>query len=156
MEHIKFWTRYALEQLDREDIIPISEAAERLLVLTAAVESDGRHVVQVGGGPALGLWQMEPDTAEDIYKNYLRYRSRTHEFVVDQQRGLSVENALRLLPVYGAVMARLHYRRAPQRLPDENDAFGMAAYWKDHYNTHLGAGKIEKAERCFRRLYPEV
>ena len=47
------------------------ERAETLMLATALVESGGRHTRQIGGGPALGLWQMEPETHDDIYTHYL-------------------------------------------------------------------------------------
>ena len=46
----------------------------QLLLGTAAVESYFIYRRQLGGGPAVGLWQMESRTARDIFDNYLRYR----------------------------------------------------------------------------------
>ena len=43
--------------------------------MTACHESGGfRYDRQVGGGPALSYYQIEPDTLFDLYKNYLGYR----------------------------------------------------------------------------------
>jgi len=58
------------DHLRREIIAPAlrhigmwSGAAENLLLGTAAVESRmGTYLRQVGGGPALGIWQVEPVT----------------------------------------------------------------------------------------------
>ncbi|RFD18931.1 hypothetical protein DY926_13985, partial [Komagataeibacter melaceti] len=46
-------------------------AAVNLLAGTALAESGCRRLVQDGGGPALGLWQMEPFTHDDIWKTFL-------------------------------------------------------------------------------------
>jgi hypothetical protein len=37
-------------------------------------------------------------------------------------------------------MCRVRYLRAPGTLPLANDVGAIAAYWKLHYNTPLGAG----------------
>jgi len=52
-----------------------SDAAETLILGTIAQESRcGEYVKQVGGGPALGICQMEPATHDDIWLNYLHYK----------------------------------------------------------------------------------
>ena len=51
-----------------------SEAAENLLLGTAAQESLlGTYLKQNGNGPALGIYQMEPNTHKDIWIHYLNY-----------------------------------------------------------------------------------
>jgi hypothetical protein len=52
-----------------------SEAAEQLLLGTAQQESDLRATVQDGGGLALGDFQMEPNTHNDIWANYLAFHA---------------------------------------------------------------------------------
>ena len=123
-----------------------SLAAENLLMGTAAVESNLDFVRQLGGGPALSLFQMEPATHNDIWKAYLSYRpART----ADVLRAIATDRqppAERLVWDfrYAAIMCRLHYRRVQDALPNEHDVWGMAHYWKDFYNTHEGAGTVEK------------
>ena len=51
-----------------------STAAEELVLGTAIVESSLIYISQHGAGPALGLWQVEPATHDDLYANYLSYR----------------------------------------------------------------------------------
>ena len=46
-------------------------------------------------------------------------------------------------------MCRVHYYRAPTKLPEAEDLDGLAHYWKKYYNTELGAGKPEE----FREVY---
>ena len=61
-----------------------SPQAENLLLLTAAVESAlGTYVRQKGGGPALGIYQMEPTTHDDIWANWLRYKPDMVERILD-------------------------------------------------------------------------
>lgn len=147
-----------------------SEGAEDLLLGTAAVESRcGRYLRQLGGGPALGIWQVEPRTHTDLWDNYLRHRKPLADFVralADEQylngyldQPVDAE-ALVGLPVpgygepgfedacrshwYAAAVARLCYRRAPEPIPPAGDWMGMAALWKLRYNTPLGRGTPEK------------
>lgn len=124
-----------------------SEAAEELLMLTAATESlCGRYLHQVGG-PALGIYQMEPATCHDIYDNYLKYRPELAKKVA------LFGGSYRDLPgnlYYATAMARVHYLRRPEELPSAMDERGLAQFWKDHYNTHLGAGTVEKAIENYR------
>jgi hypothetical protein len=130
------------------------EAAEQLLLGTAAQESNCHYLRQVGGGPALGLWQMEPATHNDIWHNWLRFDDELFDAVKGLlpcrwlpggQDPVVLDFAPELvgnLP-YAAAMARCHYRRVPQPLPAVGDVRSMAQYWKRWYNTEEGRGRIE-------------
>lgn len=132
-----------------------SRAAEELLILTAAVESHGaEYIHQLGNGPALGPFQMEPATHDDIHTNYLYYKARLKEAVSslcgdDRLMPSSMHLTTNLL--YAAAMTRCHYLRVPSALPMSDDALGLARYWKEHYNTYLGAGTVEEAADAYRR-----
>lgn len=125
-----------------------SEAAEELLMLTAATESlCGEYLHQVGG-PALGIFQMEPATHDDIWANWLKYKPTLAGKLA------RYGHEARALPgnlYYATAMARIHYRRRPEALPSAMDERGLAQYWKDHYNTHLGAGTADKAIQNYRK-----
>ncbi|RLA60692.1 MAG: hypothetical protein DRQ89_12470 [Epsilonproteobacteria bacterium] len=125
-----------------------SEAAEDLLVGTACAESMmGTYVHQVGG-PALGIYQMEPNTHADIWRNYLEYREGLHDRVVGcvpangwSSWGDMPSHALLITDLkYATVMARIHYLRSPEPLPAAGEWSGMARMWKKVYNTEAGAG----------------
>ncbi|MDR9502667.1 MAG: hypothetical protein RI601_12795, partial [Desulfurivibrionaceae bacterium] len=45
---------------------------------------------------------------------------------------------------YQIIMARLQYLRVPDALPDHFDIAGLAAYWKQHYNTPAGRGTVDE------------
>lgn len=45
---------------------------------------------------------------------------------------------------YSCAMARIHFFRAPAALPRAGDVEEMARYWKQYYNTPLGAGRVSK------------
>ena len=122
-----------------------SEAAVDLLLKTAAHESKfGTYLKQIGGGPALGIFQVEPDTEKDIWLNYLRFNLDLTEKIkkltgIDGPNLSALEGDLR----YQVIMARLVYRRVRFTLPDPGDVLEQAKYWKKHYNTMLGAGTVE-------------
>jgi hypothetical protein len=118
---------------------------------TALVESKAEYLQQIQG-PALGLWQMEPATHDDIWANYLKYQHSLGILVTQLTTGAALtEGALELVGnlYYGAAMCRVHYRRVAEALPHERDAPGMASYWKRFYNTAKGAGTVEKATPRF-------
>jgi hypothetical protein len=124
-----------------------SQAAENLVLGTALVESNAEYLHQVKG-PALGLWQMEPATHDDVWSNYLRYQHELADKVDELTTPAAITHgAAELIGnlYYGAAMCRIHYRRAPAALPNEKDAEGMARSWKTFYNTAAGAGTVEKA-----------
>lgn len=119
-----------------------SDAAVNLLLGTAAQESAfGTYLRQRGGGPALGVFQMEPDTARDIWTNYIYFRMELADLIwhTTGEAGHS-DRALESNIAYQVVMARLHYRRESEPLPAADDIEGMARYWKRHYNTMQGKG----------------
>lgn len=126
-----------------------SPEAEELLMGTAAVESGFRYLHQVRG-PAIGIFQMEPQTIRDLL-GWVEKRPQIADLVrayqinplpaVDQCHG----------NLYAAtVLARLYFYRIPSRLPKE--LRGWAAYWKRHYNTPLGKGTEQKFIDAYNRL----
>ncbi len=136
-----------------------SDPAEKLLVGTACQESHlGRYLVQIDG-PALGLYQMEPGTHDDIHVNFLKYHDdlRVHIFrtsgmpLYRNDEMPSPTNLIYNLR-YATLMARAHYLRFKPPLPHEDDIEGQALYWKKFYNTDHGKGKPEEYLNNWERL----
>lgn len=137
-DKIIFPTLEALE-LDEDTCVQAME----LLLGTAATESKmGLWLRQLGGGPALGLWQIEPATEWDVWNNYLAFRPGLRDVVRGWSRGGDRE--LEYNHSYSCAIARLIYRRAPTPLPAAGDLEAQSKYWKRHYNTPLGKGTPEK------------
>jgi hypothetical protein len=130
-----------------------SPAAEELVLGTAAQESDGfRYIKQLGGGPALGLWQIEPATSRDIWDHWLAHRPGLAELVAGYiAPGHGREDQLVWNLALGAAMCRVFYRRFSAPLPAADDVEGQAAYWKRLYNTHLGKGRPEEYVEHYQR-----
>ena len=77
--------RPTLKHLD--PVIPYSMAAENLLMGTCAQESRmGQFLVQLEGGPARGIFQMEYSTEYDIIRNFTRFRPELHEVMMEFPR----------------------------------------------------------------------
>jgi hypothetical protein len=121
-----------------------SQEAEELLVMISAHESRlGKDLKQIGSGPALGLYQIEPDTMHDNYQNFL-----------DNRKGLSGQIAnitgcegpdvaqLQYNPIYGTIHARLKIYRSAGDIP--KDFPSMAEYAKKIFNSPQGAATPEQ------------
>ena len=121
-----------------------SDAAAELLLGTALQESNLRYLKQLGGGPALGVFQMEPATHDDIWNNFLVYKpelgSKINALVCHNR---SSEKMIWNL-YYAAAMCRVHYYRVSDPLPGQGDYEGQAAYYKEYYNTPAGAATEEE------------
>ena len=122
-----------------------SPSAEELVLGTAIVESGLTYLKQHGDGPALGLWQVEPATHDDLYTNFLNFRPELGSKLIElRAAGLSLDENLATNLMYGAAVCRLCYYRKPDALPEAGDIEGQANFWKQHYNTIFGAGTVSK------------
>lgn len=150
-----------LELVIRPTLIELglhSVAAERLVLGTIYQESGGEYIQQLGGGPALGLIQMEPQTHNDIWRNFLAYHPKLKFKVADLlshkariESFSSTSNGRPIVPPaaelignlkYAVAMCRIHYLRVPQALPHPDGLQGFADYWKKYYNTPEGKGSV--------------
>lgn len=133
-----------------------SKSAGILLLGTALVESGLKYTQQLNG-PALGYFQMEPDTHYDIWENYLQYRQELAMDVYSTKcDAFDLLTNLAGNPLYGAAMARVHYLRVPEAIPCYTDIIGLTKYYKKYYNTHLGASTVEKSFPFFKIAYDVI
>jgi len=131
-----------------------SEAAENLLLGTAAQESQmGRYLRQIGGGPGLGIFQVESSTHDDIWDNYLIYRGPLLS-AVTKLTVLQMPRTQQLVwnLYYATAIARIHYLRVPEPLPAPDDVSELGCYWKNHYNTKLGKGTVEEFVKSYTAM----
>lgn len=124
--------------------------AEFLLAGTALMESRFVYLRQLGGGPALGLYQVEPRTMRDVFDNYLAFRPVLRDQVELLMTAEAPEQQLITNLSFATAMARLVYRRSPLPLPAHDDAAAVADVWKRAYNTHLGAGDPAEFAALYR------
>jgi hypothetical protein len=135
-----------------------SQVAENLLVGTALQESLLTFNTQQGGGPALGYFQCEPFTHDDIWNNYLKYRatlsSKVRSFIQNDDgttppdANIMIEN-----PYYACAIARIKYLRAPSALPSNpDDIQSLGEYYKRWYNTPLGAATVDQFVEKYKKF----
>lgn len=146
----------ALQEL--EPLIPLTQESIDLLMMTAAHESSGCEYLAQIGGPALGVFQMEPNTFDDIQDNFLKYRPELRKLVNGVQGSDVYPEAMTGNMFYAVVMARVHYFRVPVPLPsrpaistcmnkehqEELYLWKLAEYAKQYYNTPEGKATTEK------------
>jgi len=121
-----------------------SDEALDMVLVTGAAESLYQHTRQVGG-PALGWWQMEPATHNDIWSHYLGPTHRQHllDGLQEISRRPGVSADLEVNPWYAAAMTRIHYMRFREALPPAGDRVAQGRYWKKYYNTSAGRGTTD-------------
>ncbi len=127
-----------------------TDNARMLLLATAAIESECGYYIKQVGGPALGVWQMEPDTENDILANCDALRDSYFLKLVNRLKArIPYEDDLTICPVYACAMARLKYAMDAAPLPDCNNILAMYDYYKRIYNTPLGASTYVKFESAY-------
>ena len=116
-----------------------SAAAEEQMIATAVHESEGLQFIrQVGGGPAVSYFQIEPQTAQDVVDRYFRKRPDIAErfsraVMWDAHWNDRIVERLTGDQAAACAVARIRYWMAPDPLPSADDVEAMATYWKAHY-----------------------
>jgi hypothetical protein len=127
------------------DLMMYSEDAEELMVFTCSTESlGGTYLAQVGG-PALGIYQMEPLTYNDIWQNYINQDPKLNLKMIMSFRcnKMPPEEWLIYDLRFATAMTRLFYARIKEPLPSAKDIDAIWAYYKKYYNTIKGAAVKE-------------
>ena len=114
-----------------------------LVMRTGMQESRFKHLEQIKG-PALGFFQVELETANDIWYNYLVFK----ESIRDKMKMLNLpmgpwdELTIMSNIALQAALCRLHYRRFRDPIPSTIE--GQADYYKRFYNTPQGKATVEE------------
>jgi hypothetical protein len=115
--------------------------AEKLLMGTAAIESNFQNFVQFGGGPARGMFQMEPATFDDILDRFLGEASHAALKAAVVSTATASPPAFSELTanhLFAAAMARAKYYSIAAAIPAGlND---QANYWWTYYNGRAPHG----------------
>ena len=126
-----------------------SQAAENLLLGTAAQESQMGYYLHQLNGPALGIYQIEPATHQDVWQNYIDYRAPLSKKLL--ALGAMRESSLVTNLSYATAIARIIYLRVNAPLPEADDIAGLAQYYKTHYNTVKGKATVEEFIANYQR-----
>ncbi len=136
------------------DLRLYSDEASELLIFTCAVETQGGKYLKQINGDALGIFQMEPKTYNDIWVNYLTNQlplrlQLIHNFDCNN---IPSEDRLVYDLRYAAAMTRIHYKRIPEALPKLHDLEGLWNYYKTYYNTSSGKANYHDAVNAYQRF----
>lgn len=111
------------------------------------VESGYVYLRQLGNGPALGFWQMEPATHNDCWNNFLAFRGPLRAAVVNLGKTCQPEEMMWSLR-YAAAMCRIKYFRSPKPLPTNSQS--SADMWLSVYNAG-GKGTTDKFLKAWKQ-----
>ena len=141
INEIKEIVEYALYKIDS-----YSDDALALVVRTGMAESGYRALKGYGeGNPAIGFWQIEPATMNDMITNYIHYRSHYKKNLISLGMNFEKDTIMSVMSnlAVQAALCRLHYRRDKDPLPSWDNLEGQASYWKRVYNTVEGRGTVK-------------
>jgi hypothetical protein len=128
-----------------------SADAMELLVFTCATESKGGTYLRQIKGPALGIFQMEPFTYNDIWQNYIRKKNDISLLLGTHFNAFSMPDERRMIHdlFFATAMARIFYLRIPAKLPNKEDIDGIWEYYKEYYNTEHGKATKDESIKAY-------
>jgi len=159
--------RPALQALTPYNAAMASPAAEVLIMGTLAQESDMcAYSTQIGGGPALGIGQVERNTHTSMWTHFILPRpalcglidkylcldpvtvkaKRDPRYLQSEEFHSQLEYNWR----YSIGMIRLVYWPVLAAMPAEDDLLGLGQYYKDHFNTRGGRGSAAEWVESYR------
>lgn len=133
-----------------------TDAVELLMMIAAHESLMGKYLCQVNG-PALGLYQMEPFTHDDLYRTFIS-KNQAIDFAVSKfvpsQHSLKMRNSHAELLIsdlrYATVIARVFFMRFKEPIP--SDDLGKAEYAKKYWNTEQGKATVNNYFKAYRSL----
>lgn len=121
--------RAGIEQALEKYGLPASENVIRLLMMIAAHESRGFVCCkQLNGGPALGLFQMEPNTFDFV----MGYLKRKGNFPLVSRDDIAERMLIDF--EFSVAVARVYLWTEPKQIPHQNHLMGLAQYASDYWN----------------------
>lgn len=137
-----------LQHLNKVDVRFDTVYARGLLLGTAIAESQLKHIRQMGGGPALSYFQIEPTTANDVRASIKGSRLdgcvSSFEYV-----STSFISQLAVNTRLACAIARIIYWRVREPIPTTGRE--LSYYHKKYYNTAAGAADPIKNTPIFER-----
>jgi hypothetical protein len=141
----------ACAQLNYGKTVFDAPEAIELLLGTWAIESNGgKYLRQLGNGPALSAWQIEPLTFRDTIircwpnqRYILNLNAGVEHISITDFPKIEFNHKL------ACQVARLKYFLCPGAIP--LNMTGQAQYYKKYYNTPLGKATVEKYIEKYQR-----
>lgn len=132
-----------------------SVSAEQLVAGTGLVESGYSYMHQMGAGPAISFFGIEPLTYGDLQRVLVTRHQDIHDLICKflSMSDIPTNSGYLAGNLYAAtIFCRLKYYFNPKPLPQADDYYGMAKYHKEIYNTANGATDIDKSTGMFRSI----
>jgi len=109
----------------------------------------GKYRRQLGGGPALGICQIEPNTFNDLI-NYIKKDIQLY-FKILKTCKISSFDPIDLISndKLSICMCRVFFLRFKEKLP--STIGGYAKEWKVRYNTKYGKGTVEEFIKNYKK-----
>lgn len=127
--------------------------AEELLLSVAAQESHGGYYLVQRNGPALGIYQMEPPTYEDIVLNVISVSTTGWRHAIHAYFGhfdlIMGTNKLISDIGYATLLCRLQFWRYPEPLPPLGNVEKLYKYWKKYYNRNSEKGHFDQFKQNY-------
>jgi hypothetical protein len=152
-EKMRRFREYVIRPVLHNVIMQYSYEVELLLAGTAAHESEGFRYRKQQGGPALGLYQMEPSTYKWLWTDFLRGHrnlARRIKKLLPAIDPLRAADHLVHNDQYATAMARVRYLAVPEPIPHVTAPVGssevksLAQYWGKYYQTDRDPEKIRR------------
>ena len=137
-----------LRQLIKDTLTPLnlySKDVEELLIFTSATESHCGEYRHQENGPALGIFQMEPASHNDLWLNFICYHKTLADAYTENVANLQFDDH------YAIFMARCQYLRHSDPIPNSGDVDAIWACYKKLWNTELGAAIQSQSIECYRK-----
>jgi hypothetical protein len=155
-----------LLQFDKYVLVPalsmigmLSPSSHVLMLGTGMIETNYEYLKQFNDGPALGVFEIEPDTYEDVYRYLNRYDNRKLKEVCMAAclyESWPDKEALIYNLRWATIIARVKYSMITERLPLETDAAAMAQYYKKYYNTAEGKAQMPEVISIFEHVIKKM
>jgi hypothetical protein len=126
-----------------------SESLETLLLGTSAQEThlgtylkQGYKSLSDGRGVARGIYGMEPNTYNDIFDHFIKFRPSLLNSIASFCSFSMIPSADELITnlKLATIMARIQYLRIPDKLPIGNNLHSFGIYWDMYYNRNTTTG----------------
>lgn len=159
-----------------EDMNLWSQEAEDLIIGTCQQETNcGQYIHQIKG-PALGIYQIEPNSFKDLWKYAEKKELSTmivktlylDSYELDINLVMSRDDSrygFKYLlignPYFATAICRLFYLRVPKKIPKRKGPGkenyiqyieDLAFYYKKYYNTPLGKARMPEIINNFKKV----
>lgn len=120
---------------------------KKLLVETMAYESERGTFIKQKGGPALGVYQIEPSTHRYVVKDWLERKGEDREILKKALKRWTLKGVKNSYNItknihYQTLVAFLVYYHRVGGFPALTTLKDRATLYKKHYNTYKGKGTV--------------